>query len=82
MFEIAANAALRQQLFSQNRLAKLEGPAAAEAKRLCFPECPAWLAPKSVDEYEVWEHADEPGRKFRVLIDRNTGTIFLTDFQV
>jgi hypothetical protein len=82
VFEVAANAALRQQLFRQNRLAKLEGPAAAEAKRLCFPECPAWFAPKSVDEYEVWRYADEPSSNFRLLIDRTTGTIFLTDFQV
>lgn len=82
VFEIAANAALRQQLFSQNRLARLEGSAAAESKRLCFPDCPAWFAPKSVDEYEVWGNAHEPDGNFRVLIDRTTGTIFVTDFQV
>jgi hypothetical protein len=82
VFEIAANAALRQQLFTQNRLAQLDGSAATEAKRRCVPECPAWFAPKPLDEYEVWMYADEPKGNFRVLIDRKTGTIFLTDFQI
>ena len=82
VFEIAANAALRQQLFSENRLVKLDGPAAAESKRLCFSQCPAWFAPKSVEHYEVWGYAEEPKGNFRVLIDRDTGAIFLTDFQV
>jgi len=82
VFEIAANAALRQRLFSENRLVKLGGAAAAESKRLCFGECPVWFAPKPVEQYEVWGYAEEPKGNFRVLIDRDTGTIFLSDFQV
>jgi len=80
VFEIAANATFRQQLFSQNQLAQLDSP--AEAKHMCFTECPTWFAPKSVDDYEVWGYADDPEANFRVLIDRKTSTIFLTDFQV
>ena len=82
VFEIAANAEFRQQLFGENRLVRLEGPAAEEVKRLCFPECPGWFAPRSIENYEVWGYEDEPGGNFRVLIDRDTGTMFLTDFQV
>jgi hypothetical protein len=82
MFEIAANDALRQQLFRENRLVRLEGPAAADSKQLCFTECPPWFAPKAIEQYDVWGYAEEPKGNFRVLIDRDTGTIFMTDFQV
>jgi hypothetical protein len=82
VFEIRASVMFRQQLFDQNRLARLSAPAAARAKTLCFPECPAWFAPKSADEYEVWGYAAKPAGNLRVLIDRDTGAIFLTDFQV
>jgi hypothetical protein len=81
-FELAPNAKLREQLFAQNRLVKLEGRAAAEAKELCFQECPAWFAPKSIENYDVWTYADEPNSNFRVLIDKTTGAMFLTDYQV
>jgi hypothetical protein len=82
VFEIAANKGLREQLFAANRLVKLDARAAAEAKRDCVPECPAWFAPKPGEEYDVWGYADEPRGNFRVLIDRHTGTIFLTDYQL
>lgn len=82
MFEVAANSKLRDQLFRENKLVKLEGAAASEAKRLCVPECPSWFAPKPIAAYEVWGYADEPGGNFRILIDRSTGTLFFTDFQV
>jgi hypothetical protein len=69
-------------LFKENRLLKLEGAAAIESHRPCFSECPAWFAPKAVDEYEIWTYADDPRGNFRVLIDRKTGTMFLSDYQV
>lgn len=80
-FEIAPNQKFREQLFSRNRLVRL-GEAAEEPKQLCFTECPAWFAPKPRAAYDVWGYADEPKGNFRVLIDRSTGAIFLTDYQV
>jgi hypothetical protein len=82
MFEIASNARLREQFFKENRLSRMVGPAAAEAKEMCFRKCPSWFAPKAVEAYEVWGYSDEPKGNFRVLIDRTTGTMFLADFQV
>ena len=54
MFEIEPNAAFRQQLFGQNRLRKLEDAEITGATRACFGECPSWLAPKPLAEYEIW----------------------------
>jgi hypothetical protein len=82
MFEIAANQKLRDQLFTRNRLQKLEGAAAVESHQPCFSECPAWFAPKPIDEYEVWRYADAPRGNFRVLIDKKTGAMFLSDYQI
>jgi hypothetical protein len=82
VFEIADNAALRGQLFRQNRLVKLTDLTAAERHQRCFPGCPPWFAPKTMDHYEIWGYADDPKSNFRVLIDRETRTIFIVDFQV
>lgn len=82
VFEIAPNAELRQQLFDKNRLVRLDEPTAEQARRLCFPECPVWFAPRSSENHEVWGYEDGPPGNFRVLIDRDTGTLFLTDFHV
>jgi hypothetical protein len=30
----------------------------------------------------VWGYADDPLSNFRVLIDRQTGTMFLSDYQL
>ncbi len=82
IFEIAANPKLREQLFRENRFLRLEGAAAVESKSLCFSTCPAWFAPKAIEEYDVWGYADEPRGNFRVLIEKKTGTMFVSDFQV
>jgi hypothetical protein len=80
-FEIEANAKLKEQMFTQNKLRQLAGSDAANAKEDTW-DPPAWFAPKAVDAYDVWIYEEEPRGNFRVLIDKETGTIFLTDHQV
>ena len=82
LFEIQPHAALRAQLFSRNRLRKLQDAEAAAATRPCFAECPSWFAPKPLTEYEIWTYADDASSNFRLLIDKQTGHIFLADYQV
>ena len=82
VFEIQPHAALREQLFAGNRLRKLQDAETANATRPCFGECPSWFAPKPLKEYEIWVYADDPNSNFRVLIDTETGHIFLADYQV
>jgi hypothetical protein len=54
----------------------------AHAMRPCFVGCPSWFAAKPLKEYEIWAYANDPDSNFMVLIDRETGNIFLADYQV
>jgi len=80
-FEMERNDALQKQLFTQNKLVRLEGKDAITAKNNFFDESPAWFAPKTVDKYEVWV-CEETESNFRVFADKETGNLFLTDYQV
>lgn len=75
LFQIEPNPAFKAELFSRNRLER------ASTVPL-FLEKPAWFAPKPPTAYEVWCYADEPRGHFRVLIDLETGSLFLCDYQV
>jgi hypothetical protein len=82
LFEIQPNDSLRKQLFTENNLRQLEKLELDENVRPCFGDCPKWFAPRPIENYEVWEYSDDPDSKFRVLIEKNTGKIFLGDYQV
>jgi len=43
---------------------------------------PAWFVPKPVAQYEVWVYSNAPPCDFRLLIDRDTGDLFLSDTQL
>jgi hypothetical protein len=81
-FEIAPNATLQEQLFTENRLRQLSGAEAVEARGNVFGDPPAWFAPKNAADYDVWVFDDAPERNFNVLVERNTGVMFLHDYQV
>jgi hypothetical protein len=38
--------------------------------------------PKYLKEYEIWAYSNDSTSNFLVLIDRQTGNIFLADYQV
>ena len=71
------------QLFSENSFRRLQPSEIDRNERPCVSECPAWFAPKPVEEYEVWTFEDAPEHNnFRLLIDKSTGQIFLGDYQL
>ena len=81
-FEIAPNAALKTQLFTANKLRRVEGEEAERVRAKIFGDGPAWFAPKATSTYEVWVFDDEPERNFKVLVDKSSGHMFINDFQV
>jgi hypothetical protein len=81
-FEIEANDALERQLLGENALRKLDAASVTSRDRSCFGECPPWFAAGSLDQYDIWVYADAPDAHFRVLIDRQTGTLFIADHQI
>jgi hypothetical protein len=81
-FAMRDTAGLRNELFSRNRLLRLPPEPAARARGECFGSIPEWFVPKSADRYEVWVYQDEPRGNFRLFVDREDGTLFLSDHQV
>jgi hypothetical protein len=81
-FEIAPNTQLKAQLLTANNLRRIAGKKAAEVRENVFGCAPSWFAPKSVTDYEVWIFADEPERNFKVLIDKASGHMFISDYLV
>jgi hypothetical protein len=81
-FEIEQNDDLKKQLFTKNKLVRLEGEAAKEAIDKFFGDSPKWFAPKTVENYEVWGYEDKVPNNFRFLVDKVTGNIYLADYQV
>jgi hypothetical protein len=82
LFELRPNDGIRTQLFTQNRLKKIQDPDRDPDARPCVGDCPDWFAPKPLTAYEVWTYEDDPAGNFRVLIDKTNGHIFLGDFQI
>lgn len=81
-FELAPSTELTEQLFTANELRQVTGDEALEVHRNVRGEVPAWFAPKSAAEYDIWVFGREPERNFKVLIDRRTGEMFLNDHQM
>ena len=79
-FQIKGEAEFRRELFTRNALTPTSN--LAESIRDPFGHPPAWFCPKEPARYEAWTYRDPPAGNFRVIIDRDTGDIFLTDYQV
>jgi hypothetical protein len=80
-FKIQAHAGLRHQLFTKNRLERIDDADAARARSTCGP--PSWFAPDPIEKYEAWTYLDPPAdNNFIVLIDKKSGTMFLADCQI
>jgi hypothetical protein len=81
-FQIHDDAGLRQQLFTENTLTELTGEAAREAFSASFAERPTWFLEDALESYTVWILPEQPDSHFRVFVHRETGDLFLTDYQV
>lgn len=75
-FDVAANAELSRGLVSDPKLVRLRPGDPGWSRTETTPE---WFAPKPPRAYDVYALAAEPQREFRVLVDRITREVFLTD---
>jgi hypothetical protein len=81
-FEIRSNPGLKQELISQNKLVRPEGGAVGSALNDLSEAAPRWFAPKPMERYELWTIPDDPFNRFRVLVDKESGNLFLADLQL
>jgi hypothetical protein len=82
LFQIKASASFKKELFDRNKLKQLPAGSVAAAIRNPFGDSPSWFCPKAASSYDAWAHQDSPESNFRVLIDKESGDIFLSDYQV
>ncbi len=75
-FQLSPNAALARQIIADNALVRLR-PAGGGWPRA--DGAPDWFAPKGEQAYDVYALPDAADREFRLLVDRRTRELFLTD---
>lgn len=77
-FHIEKNPTLEQQLRTTWPLREIK-----DSDRIGADNTrPSWFAPKPMTAYEVWTYADQPRSSYRLLIDKETGDLFLHDSQI
>lgn len=81
-FELAPNAPFKEQLIAKYMLRRLNAQQAAKARQNQFGPAPAWFAPRKAIEYEVWIPDPAAASNFMILVDKKSGAMFLTDYQV
>ena len=82
-FEIKANDALREQLFSSNTLIALSVEETTGARQGLARDAPPWFCPVDISRYDAWTSGgDKPRSPFVLFIDRETGNLFLAQEQL
>ena len=80
-FEIEPTPEVKAQLFANN-LRQLTPEQVAKEKERTGPADAPWFAPKDASAYDGWVYGDLPFSEFKMLVDRETGHIFLNDIQM
>lgn len=80
-FQLKAEAEFRREYLDRNELVQLpaSGVAASIGDRR---DVPAWFCPKAPEAYDGWARRDPADGRFRALIDRESGDLYLTDEQL
>jgi len=85
-FQIEPSEKLRKEFNAEGRLESFTPSTKDEQETIqrFFEQKPEWFIPKSLDHYEIWKGkaSDRDYERFRLFIDRETGTMFMTDFSV
>lgn len=79
--EVQKNEDFQMRLLKKNSMEQITEEKALQILKNLSEHRPVWFAPKSIAEYEVWVCVTDPGCNFRIIVDRETGTLFLTDRQ-
>jgi hypothetical protein len=81
-FEIENNEKLRAQLFSENSFIIIEDKEAEKAMLNYFGKKPEWFIPGKTADYNIYVYEKQLRGNFRVYINKRSGKIYLTDYQV
>jgi hypothetical protein len=73
---------LQKRLFAMNPMTEVVSEKELREVTAWSQHRPDWFAPKPIAQYQVWIYSNAPGGDFRLLIDRETGDLFLSDCQL
>lgn len=80
--QVQTNAAFQKRILTMNPMKQVTGEKELQSVTAWPERRPAWFAPKPIAQYEVWIYSNAPASNFRLLIDRETWNLFLTDRQL
>jgi hypothetical protein len=80
--QIRTHAGLQERLLTMNPMRQLALESELQKAAIWSDHRPTWFAPKPIAQYEVWVYSNAPNSAFRLLIDRETADLFLSDTQL
>jgi hypothetical protein len=80
--QIQKHADLQKRLLTMNPMKQLTLEKDLQEATVWSQHRPTWFVSKPVAQYEVWIYSNAPNSAFRLLIDRESGDMFLSDTQL
>jgi len=80
--QVQKHADLQKRLLTMNPMKQLTQENELQMAMVWSQHKTTWFVPKPVAMYEVWVYSNAPNSDFRLLIDRETGDLFLSDTQL
>jgi hypothetical protein len=80
--QIRKHADLQKRLLTMNPMRQLTLESELQEAAVWSDRRPTWFAAKPIAQYEVWVYSNVPNSEFRLLIDRETADLFLSDTQL
>jgi hypothetical protein len=80
--QVQKHADLQKRLLTMNPMKQLTEEGELQKAAAWSQNRPTWFIPKPITNYQVWVYSNAPNSDFRLLLDRETGDLFLSDRQL
>ena len=80
--QVQKDADLQKRLLTMNSMTEIVGDMELQRATAWSQQRLNWFAPKPIAQYHMWIYSNLPNSDFRLLIDRETGNLFLSDRQL
>lgn len=77
--QVQKNSEFQERLLTMNPMKELTDSKEIEMATLWLQEKPPWFAQKPWNRYKIFVYSDKPLDNFRLLIDKESGDLFLAD---
>jgi hypothetical protein len=80
--QVKKNADFQKRLLAMNPMTEVSDEERLRKTSAWSRQRPDWFAPGPIAQYQVWVYSNAPNSDFRLLIDRATGDLFVSDRQL